>query len=134
MEESLTGNIMVCLDTSILIDYLNGNEGIIRIVKSYLEREKLSTTSITEYELLKHPDETKREEAQEFLLTIKVYNLDQEAAKKSSQIYRDLKMRGKPINENDILIAGIAMTNKESILTRDPDFKHIEESNRIIVV
>ena len=129
-----SGDKMVCLDTSIVIEYLNGDEAIVKLLLSYLREESLSTTSVTEYELLKHRSEVKRQEAKEFLSKIKVYYLDDEASKQSSQIYRDLKAKGKEINENDILIAGIAFSKNETVLTRDEDFKHIGETSRIRVL
>lgn len=122
---------MVCLDTSILIDYLKGEAGIVALVASYAKEGKLSTTAITEYELLKHQDKIKRELSEELLSTMKIYSLDRDAAKEASSLYQNLKGKGKIVNENDILIAGIAFSNNESIITRDQGFKYLEESNRI---
>ncbi|MCL4365461.1 MAG: type II toxin-antitoxin system VapC family toxin [Candidatus Marsarchaeota archaeon] len=125
---------MVCFDTSILIDYLKGDTGIIALVESYSSNEKLSTTSITEYELLRHHDKVKREIAQELLSTLKIYYFDSDAADESSKIYGNLKLQGKAINENDILIAGTAMANKELLVTRDSGFRDIGGNYRISIV
>ena len=125
---------MVCLDTSILIDYLKGETGVVALVSSYSEKETLSTTVITEYELLRHPDKLKRDLAQELLATMKIYHFDREAAAESSRIYRNLKEKGNKVNENDILIAGISLSNKELLITRDGDFKYIGETSRIRVL
>ncbi|MDE1834498.1 MAG: type II toxin-antitoxin system VapC family toxin [Candidatus Micrarchaeota archaeon] len=125
---------MVCLDTSVLIDYLRGDAGIITLLKSIAKDEKLSTTSITEYELLKHGEKIKREAAAELLSTLKIYYFDSESADEASRLYRKLREQGKEINENDILIAGISFSNHDYILTRDPDFKSIGESNRVQIV
>lgn len=125
---------MVCLDTSILIDYLKGDVGVVNLVTSYAKEGKLSTTTISEYEMLRHPDKLKREAAQELLSGMKVYYFDRTAAERASKIYRDLKIQGKPINENDILIAGIALSNNEFLLTRDEGFSQIGEKDRIKVI
>jgi tRNA(fMet)-specific endonuclease VapC len=125
---------MVCLDTSVLIDYLKGDKGIINLVKSYAEEDTIATTAVTEYELLKHRDEIKRGLAQELLSSIEIYAFDRKAAEESSKIYRDLRMQGKEINENDILIAGIALSNNEFLVTRDADFSNIAEPGRIRIV
>ena len=134
MAENLIGELMVCLDTSILIDYLKGERGVVALVASYSKEETLSTTVISEYELLRHPDKLKRDLAQEFLATMKIYYFDREAAAESSRIYRNLKAEGNEVNENDILIAGISLSNKELLITRDGDFKHIGETSRIRVL
>ncbi len=116
------GGNTVCLDTSVIIDYLKGDKGIVEIIKAYAKEEKLSTTAITEYELTRHPDMLKREVAQEFLSAVKIYAFDSAAAAESSRIYRNLGGQGKKINENDILIAGIALSHSELLMTRDKDF------------
>lgn len=125
---------MVCLDTSVLIDYLKGDQGIVALVASYVKEEKLSTTAVSEYELLRHPDKLKRDVAQELLSTMKIYDFDRDAADESSRIYRRLNEEGSKINENDILIAGIALANKELLLTRDNGFNRIGEKSRIRVL
>ena len=84
--------------------------------------------------MLKHSDKIKRELATELLSTMKIYYFDEGAAEESSKIYRSLKAEGKMINENDILIAGIIISNNESLITRDEGFKNIKESNRISIV
>ncbi len=125
---------MVCFDTSILIDYLKGDEGIVELIKAYAKDEKISTTAITEYELLKHPDRIKRDVAMELISSMEVHSFDTDAAVESAKIYQDLKARGKMINENDILIAGISESNKELLITRDTGFSDISESGRVRIV
>lgn len=134
MAENSIGDLMVCLDTSILIDYLKGDTGIVALIASYAKEEKLSTTAISEYELLRHPDKLKRELAQELLSSMKIYYFDRDAASESSKIYRTLKAEGNKINENDILIAGIVLSNNELLITRDDGFRHIGEASRIRVI
>lgn len=125
---------MVCLDTGILIDYLKGDSGIVELVKSFAEKETISTTTITEYELLRHQDKIKRDLANEFLSSIKIYYFDREAAQESSRIYYNLRSKGTLINENDILIAGISFANKELLITRDNDFNAVGEMDKIRVI
>lgn len=85
--------------------------------------------SITEYELLKHQDKLKREVAIEFIKRVSVYGFDRIAAARAAEISRVLGSSGKRINENDILIAGIALANNEILLTRDKKFERIESGN-----
>ncbi len=125
---------MVCLDTSILIDYLKGEKGVVSLINSYANEEKLSTTVISEYELLKHSDTIKREMAEEFLSAMKIYPLDRHAVEEASKIYRNLKAQGKMANENDILIAGISLSNGQLLLTRDGGFKAMADNDMVKVV
>jgi len=125
---------MVCLDTSILIDYLKGDDKIVKLVISLAKEEKLATTVITEYELLKHHDKIKKEAAQELLSNLKIYSLDREAITESLRVYHSLRDKGKLINENDIFIAGIVLSENELLITRDSDFSKIGEEGRIRVI
>lgn len=124
---------MVCLDTSIVIAYLRGDNGIINLVNSYNNKEKIAITVITEYELLKHRDVIKRDLANKFMDSVKIYLFDRDSARKSSDIFIELKEKGKMANENDILIAGIAFANSEKLVTKDRHFKNIENDNILIV-
>jgi predicted nucleic acid-binding protein len=41
------------LDTSVIIDFLAGDQKIVAIVKEIFNKEDIKTTTITEYELLR---------------------------------------------------------------------------------
>ncbi len=109
------------LDTSILIEILKNNISI----QDKLERigEKVATTAITEHELLKF---LKEDKAKELLNTVDIYPFGGNAPEKSASIFKNLKKRGTMINEFDILIAAIAITHDELLVTKDNDFKSIE--------
>ncbi|MDE1850584.1 MAG: type II toxin-antitoxin system VapC family toxin [Candidatus Micrarchaeota archaeon] len=124
---------MVCLDTNIIIDYLSGDEKVIALVMGYKGKENLSTTAITEYELLKHGGELKVEDAQRALRSFTVYDFTKDAARESAKIFKLLQARGKMVNENDILIAGIARVRHETLLTRDLKFKAMEDQDIKII-
>jgi predicted nucleic acid-binding protein len=124
---------VVCLDTSIIIDYLNGEKKIIELVDSYRLKEKISTTTITEFELLKHKDKIKRSLAEEILDSLQVYSFNRPSALEASKIFEKLRDLGKMINENDILIAAIAIANNELLITRDEKFNYINDE-RIFVI
>lgn len=124
---------MVCLDTSVIIDLLDGNVKVKAVVDRYLQNAQATTTSITEYELYKHKNELKRETAILMLDDMEIYNFDREAAKEASTIFNTLRDKGRLINENDILIAAIALSRNEVLITSDKDFNEIG-SNKIVVV
>ena len=88
---------------------------------------------LPEYELYKHKSELKRETAILMLDDMEVYDFDREAAKEASAIFNSLRAKGKLINENDILIAAIALSRNEVLITSDKDFKEIDSSKIIVV-
>jgi tRNA(fMet)-specific endonuclease VapC len=124
---------MVCLDTSFIVDFLDGDPKIVRLMKGYLEGGIITTTVISEYELLKHVDKLKRETASSVISSLMILNFDSAAAKEAAEIFAALKKAGLMINELDVLIAGIAKANREVLITRDSGFDRIKSGNIKIV-
>lgn len=124
---------MAFIDTSVIIDFLAGDEEIISLVKELSEKEEIKTTTITEYELLKHRTELKRQLAEKFLSAVTVCPFDRASARKAALLFEKLREAGKTINENDLLIAGISLANEELLLTRDRKFGNINDANIRIV-
>jgi len=121
------------LDTSVIIDFLVGDEKTVALVKKFSEKEDIKTTTITEYELLKHKTKIKRNAAERFLSSVNVYPFDRASAAKAALLYETLREKEKIINENDLLIAGISLANNEVLLTRDQKFGLIDNVNIKIV-
>jgi len=125
---------LVILDTSIIIDLLYGVESIEKKIKQYEEdHEEMNITSIKAYELLRHPKEIKRTTANSILKVFSVYSFDKRASEKAADVYRELMAKGEQINENDVLIIGIAISKGEKLLTRDNKFAFIDDSKIEIV-
>ena len=125
---------MIILDTSACIDYLNGNENLKKILS---EQENLvHITSITIYEVNIGLERTKRKISEErykqlykiwmeFISSMEIFALEFKEAERAAQIYDDLESKGKKIDDNDILIAGIMLSNGiKSIITKN--IKHFE--------
>jgi len=110
---------MTFLDTSIIIDFLAGDQRIIATLKEILNKEEVKTTTITEYELLRHKTKIKKQAAERFLSGVIVCSFDRDAAKKAAVLFQELQDTGRMVNENDLLIAGIALAHDEVLLTRD---------------
>jgi tRNA(fMet)-specific endonuclease VapC len=124
---------MTFLDTSVVIDFLAGDEKVIAAIKGLAKRDSLKTTTITEYELLKHADVLKREVAEKFLSAVTVCPFERAAAKQAALLYERLRARGSLINENDLLIAGVVLACGDVLLTRDKGFERLgEDSIKII--
>ncbi len=117
---------MTFIDTSVIIAFLAGDEKVVAFVKEHANTESIKTTTITEYELLKHKKALKKHLAEEFLSEITICPFDSASARKAASIYEKLKETGKMINENDLLIAGISFANGELLLTRDKKFANID--------
>jgi predicted nucleic acid-binding protein len=116
------------LDTSVVIDFLAGDEKIVALVKELYDKQDVQTTTITEYELLKHRTKLMRHAAEKFLAGITVCSFDRASARKAASLYEKLKEAGTMINEIDLLIAGISLSNDEILLTRDQKFSNITDA------
>jgi len=121
------------LDTSVIIDFLRGDEKAVALVRELFEKEDIKTTTITEYELLKHKNELKKQAAEKFLSAATVYSFDRASAKKAALLFNKLRDSGKMFNESDLLIAGISLANDEVLLTQDRKFSNLEEVNIKII-
>jgi predicted nucleic acid-binding protein len=62
-----------------------------------------------------------------------ILDFGNDALDETVKVYKNLKGKGKLINELDVMIAGIAAANNETLVTKDKDFSNLE-SNKIIVL
>jgi len=131
--EENSSDQMVLIDTNIIVDLIAGDKQIIALLNKLVEKEEIKTSTITEYELLKHKNRLKKQLAEDFLSEIIIIPFDRAAARKSALLFNKLKESGKMINENDLLIAGICLANDEVLLTRDQKFGNIDDANIKIV-
>ena len=120
---------MTLLDTSVIIDFLLGDQKVVALVKEILAKESAKTTTITEYELLRHKAKIRKQAAELFLSGADVYSFDRPAAREAADLYVELQNNGKIINENDLLIASIALAHDEVLLTRDRKLASIGKEN-----
>jgi predicted nucleic acid-binding protein len=119
------------LDTDILVALLKGEPDAIQTIRALEEKnDRIATTAVTAYELLKgayissKPKEN-IEKVQEIISNVQVLDLTLKACEEASKIYRDLRKAGSLIGEFDALIAAIARTYDEIIMTRDEHFTFI---------
>jgi len=122
----------VLVDTDILSMFFKNNLAVVSHFKKYLaEYEKINLSIITCYEILsglKHRDALKQLQAfLEFINHNTVLPLTEESVTISSDIYAGLRKSGSPIDDIDILIAGIALSNDLILVTNNEDhFNKIE--------
>lgn len=117
---------MVCLDTDFLIAYLEKNPDALEKLQQ-LQNIPTCTTMINVFELYKgvyRVKEKRREELRikEILDSLTLLALDYESAKLAGQL--DATTRSNSIGESDLLIASIALSNNQTLITRNK--KHFE--------
>jgi tRNA(fMet)-specific endonuclease VapC len=120
-----------------MIALLKGSSDAVEKVSELVnEGERVATTIISAYELLKgaYLSSRRQENLQDIkaaISNIQVLDLSPEACEEASNIYCELKKSGNLISEFDVIIAAIAKTNGEAILTHDHHFKSIKGLNVI---
>jgi tRNA(fMet)-specific endonuclease VapC len=121
----------VILDTDALVALLKGEPAADEAIRRLEEKDdQVATTIISAYELLRgayvsSEPERNLAEVHEVLSNTEILDLTLQACEEASKIYRDLRKKGCLIGENDVLIAGIAKTHAEVVMTRDAHFKLI---------
>ena len=116
---------MVCLDSDILIDFLNNKkEAVQKVAELKKENSPLAITSINSFELLNIASKEKLESIHNFLLNFDIYNFDFESSDSAANIFQELKSRGNLLDLADIMIAAIVISNDETLVTRN--IKHFE--------
>jgi len=124
---------MVILDTSVMVDVSRKKKYALDLIASYQEKERVSTTIITQYEMLRGAPESYINYIADLLNRFVILDFGTDALDETVKIYKKLKERGTLINELDIMIAGITATSKQTLITKDKDFLNLE-SDKIIVL
>ncbi len=117
------------LDTNIVIDFF-GNDQKIRS-----EMERLAIVSIPLIVLAElyagafssNRQEKNIRQINEFVKDCKIILPDEETAFVFGKIRADLKLKGKPIPENDIWIAAIAIQHNLTLISRDKHFSEVKK-------
>ncbi len=121
------------IDSDVLINFLRNEPSALRAIESLNENnEKLITTSINSFELLKGVSrfsKVKQEQVRSFLTNFVVLDFDFKSSEKAAEIFNFLKEAGNPLDIADIMIASIAITNNQPLLTQNK--KHFERINEL---
>ncbi len=122
--------MVTAIDTNIAVEFLRNNKKVLKLILSY-ETVYLPITVVGEL-LFGALNFAKSEEmlkkTQEFIQKCKILNINYIVAKQYAKIRKELKLKGKPIPENDIWIAAICSANNISLVTNDKHFKNIDEN------
>lgn len=118
---------MTIIDTDVLIDFINGIDAAGKVIQRHMRAGRLATTIINQYELLKGSKSQQDCAVLERLFSvIKIYDLDYNSIKVSADISKKLKKSGNQIPDPGALIAGIAVSQGETIVTEDAHFSKVE--------
>ena len=124
---------MVIFDTSLIVDASRRKKAALDLIDSYSGKERIATTVITKYEMLRGATKQDIGFVLELLKKFVIFDFGDDAVGEAVKMYQMLSDKGKLINELDIIIAGIAAANNETLVTKDKDFLNLE-SNRITVL
>jgi len=126
-------DVLICLDTSVLIDYHRKKDKSKSLFFKLTKRYALfAVSAITEYELYLGNTEGQNIFWDEFFSQITVLPFDAKAARNAADIYKQLKIKNKLIEMPDILIAGTVMRNDLPLATLNR--KHFERINGLKIV
>ena len=111
---------MMVADTDVLIDFLDGRAPAAERIALELDRGQLRTTVISRFELWAGA-KTPRHQAVvgALLAALPCLPLDEPGADRAAEIRRTLERDGVPIGIADRLIAGIVLTHRGMLLTRN---------------
>jgi tRNA(fMet)-specific endonuclease VapC len=121
-----------CLDSDLLIAILRGNKEAYNKAAELDEAAKEATTSINAFEIFFGAIKSSRKnenmkEASELVESLNVIPLDLSSSRKAAEIYAKLATEGKPIDFRDAMIAGIAIENHLTLVTRNKShFSRVE--------
>ena len=135
LQESLLhlSDAMVIFDTSLMVDASRKRKYALDLIASYSGKEQIATTIITKYEMLRGAPNQFTDLVSNLLERFVILEFGEDALAETVKVYKNLREKGKLINELDIMIAGIAVANNETLITKDQDFLNFE-SHKIIVL
>lgn len=127
----------VLLDTDVFSAYLKGSSSVRQHIDNYLDNfEALSISIITKYEILSglyHKDShNKLEKFHQLLAFTEVVPLTDSAIEVAAQKYAETRKNGQPVDDIDLLIAGIALANDMAIATNN--YKHFSKITELEIV
>ncbi|WP_232317165.1 type II toxin-antitoxin system VapC family toxin [Anabaena sp. CA = ATCC 33047] len=112
------------IDTDILSLFFRGNTNVVNQFQAYLAiYNQINISIITYYEILsglKHRDAQKQLALfLEFAAQNSVLPLSEKSVTISANIYANLRLQGIPIDDIDLLIAGVAIANNLVLITHN---------------
>lgn len=125
------------IDTDTLSLFLSKNQKIVNCFNDYInEIGQINISIITYYEILSgllyRDAKNKLNLFNEFIKHLNIIHLDRSSVLKSAEIYTSLRKKGMLLDDIDILIAGIAVSNNLVLVTNNA--KHFERIEQITLI
>jgi tRNA(fMet)-specific endonuclease VapC len=123
------------LDTNIITAILKNNSSVIENFRAALKSDvPIYISCITYYEikrgLLYVSASRKLLDFEGLLLSVDILMLDNlEIIETASRIHADLRRRGRPIQDADILIAATAIVHSLTVVSNDADLQNVQSLN-----
>jgi len=119
---------MAVLDTSFVVDFLRNRSPAVAILSELELREDLFVATPTVMELWEGTLRSKltsqnKKQVNAFLAAVTILDFDIRAAKRAAEISIDLSHS--PLETEDVMIASVALTRGETLVTRDQDYARI---------
>ena len=126
-------NTIICLDTSVLIDYYRKKNKSKSLFFGLIEQYTFfAVSAVTEYELCLGNSQEQNVFWDDFFSRVIVLPFDTKAAKQAVGIYKQLKQQNKLIDIPDIMIAGTALQNNMPLATLNR--KHFERIHDLKII
>jgi len=126
-------NRIICLDTSVLIDfYRKKDKSKSMFFKLTEEYASFAVSAITEYELFLGNSQEQNIFWDDFFSNVIVLPFDTKAVKRAIEIHKKLKQQNRLIDIPDIMIAGTVLQNNMPLATLNK--KHFERINDLIII
>lgn len=106
----------ICLDSGIIIDFLEGRRATIEKLKYYIEKEEIVTTSLVMFEVLASVRSIAP--VLRFMGNLEVLEFDGQSAELASKLYRDGVREGVRISARAIINAAVCIRNDAFLFTK----------------
>ncbi|MBI4439890.1 PIN domain-containing protein [Candidatus Woesearchaeota archaeon] len=122
---------MAVLDSSFLIDILRNKPSAVDLLDDLERKESVlavaapSVMEMWEGALLSSIPDREKKRVEELLTHLTVFPLDEAAAKRSAEVEAGLIRQGQQIGGVDIMVAGIALTRGDTLVSGDAHFARI---------
>ena len=122
---------MACLDTSFLIDVLDGDEAAREVMTDLDERsERHAVTPVTAAELWIDANMCSIQEfrrTEELLESLLWLEFDRGFVRRAGRLQATLMESGSPLGFNDCVIAATAIEHGQELVTGDADFENVPD-------
>lgn len=121
---------MIALDTTFLLDYLDGVEATAEFLAEY-EEEAFVAPALALFEVYRGAARAGNREqvdrVRSSLDWVEPLPVDDAAAREAALVEAELLADGQPINLGDVLLAGVCRNHGTPIVTRDDDFERVPD-------